>query len=89
MRQLMIATVLLAAFGAGGYKLGRDVERRALLDEVTSLNRTIQEAESARLRAEIHLLNLQETLNAQALADPDASRLSFGSDSVQRLNQVR
>lgn len=76
---LLLAVIVLSA--AGGYYYG---EHQRL-----TISKSLYDSEQARLAAERNLIDIMEKLNAEAQQDPDAERLSFGTNSLRRLNQVR
>lgn len=87
--QLIAFVAAAGLIGSGAYYKGRsdgfEKQNRIRIE----ISQSLYTAEQARLSAERNLLDLREKLDAQALADPDAARLSFGTDSLQRLNQIQ
>ena len=89
MRSLVLMAVLLSAVGSGAYFKGRADEFREQNAVQIKINEALFAAEEKRLAAERKLLDLQEEITHEAAADPDAGRVSFGADSLRRLNQIR
>lgn len=92
---LAVVAVLYGAMqlGARNDRLkveARNAETIALLNaKLESLTKTAALASAALKAAETARAELEESLTHEATQDPDAGRISFGADSVQRLNLAR
>lgn len=89
MRDLIIVVSLMGVIGSGAYYKGRSDEAKKHTDIQIQFHHELQIAEQRRLDTERELMALQEVLHGQAVLDPHADRLSFGTDSLHRLNQIQ
>lgn len=87
--QLIALVAAAGLIGCGAYYKGRSDEFEKQNRIRVEISRALYTAEQARLSAERNLLDLREKLDAEAAADPDAGRLSLGTDSLRRLNQIQ
>lgn len=93
MRYAILAALLIAT-GVQGYRMGVSAEAtRAALKLAEAQREAIQaaeratDAEAARLAMQAERDLLAQSLEDAAHADPDASVLALGADSVRRLNR--
>lgn len=84
-KQLLGVILALIAVAYGGYQFGIRTERQV----TAKVSAQLMQAAADRIKAENDLLKLQEALNAQAVADPDAGNVAHSVGSVSRLNQIR
>ncbi len=90
--RLALLAVALIAVGVQGYRMGSSAEATRTALRLAEAQRaavqaadTLARAESARLALQAERDHLARTLEDAAHADPDASVVALGVDSVRRL----
>ena len=89
MDRVLVSVLVLGIATSGAYFKGRSDEHKSYQRQQAQVEQKLLDAEVQRLAAQKELVALREKLNAEALADPDANRLSFGADSVSRLDSIK